>query len=150
MNKQKRQNLIVKLISEHDIKNQSELLKYMALKGCISTQATISRDIKDLKIVKEDSNNKQSKYVINDLSSFIGKDKDIKKIFSNVILKLDIVKNTVVVKCKDATAAAACLIIDNLNYDGLVGTIAGHNTIFVLMESDERAASFKKDIESRL
>lgn len=150
MNKDKRQKMIIKLINENSIYNQTELLRLMKKSGCPSTQATVSRDIRELRIVKETDRKGFMKYVVNDFVNFAAFDEQAHNVFSKMILGIGIVNNVVIIRCKNAAAQMVCMILDKLNYEGIAGTIAGYNTIFVLMNSETHAVNFKRDIENQL
>ena len=92
------------------------------------TQATISRDIKELKIIKEHFGKNDIRYAV---SEKIDNDDNYKMIFKRSAISADAAMNIIVVKCYSGTANAACIALDSMNLPGLVGTIAGDDTIFV-------------------
>ncbi len=143
--KKRRQAKILELISSTDIETQEELLELLNQYGFEVTQATISRDIKELRLVKELSS--KGRYVY---STGNKKNNNIAHraggIFNESIISLDYAMNTVVIKCFSGMANAACAAIDSMNQNEILGTIAGDDTIFMLCRSEDGA----KNICSKL
>lgn len=138
--KKARHKKILSLISEYNIDRQEVLLEYLQKEGFNVTQATVSRDIKELNLVKIVSSNGEYKYAQNTIvedtkATFTRFD----YIFSESIKSVDYAMNTVVLKCHTAMAQAACEVFDSLLWDGVVGTLAGENTIFVLLRTEKQA-----------
>ncbi len=138
--KKARHKKILSLINENNIDRQEVLLEYLNKEGFKVTQATVSRDIKELNLVKIVSSNGEYKYAQNTIVQ------DTKAtytrfdyIFSESIKSVDYGMNIVVIKCHTAMAQAACEVFDNLHWDGVVGTIAGENTFFIVVRSEEAA-----------
>ena len=130
--KKNRHKKILSLIQEYNIDRQEVLLEYLNNAGFAVTQATVSRDIKELNLVKIVSSTGEYKYTKATFNRF-------DYIFSESIKSVDYALNTVVIKCHTAMAQAACEVFDSLKWDGVVGTIAGENTIFILMRTEEMA-----------
>ena len=126
--KKARHKKILSLISQHNIDRQEVLLEYLNNEGFQVTQATVSRDIKELNLVKIVASNGEYKYAQN---TIVEDTESIKTV--------DYALNTVVIKCHTAMAQAACEVFDSLHWDGVVGTLAGENTIFILVRSEEIA-----------
>lgn len=147
--RKKRQNLIIELINKEIISTQEELLAKLKDNGYDVTQATISRDIKELKLIKKVGDNGRSRYAINKsvtddyLSKFYS-------ILSGSVLSVDYAVNTTVVKCFAGMANAACASIDSLEWEDVVGTLAGDDTIFVLCRSEDAAKQLKESIEKMI
>ena len=138
--KKARHKKILSLISEYNIDRQEVLLEYLQKEGFKVTQATVSRDIKELNLVKIVSSNGEYKYAQNTIvedtkATFTRFD----YIFSESIKSVDYAMNVVVIKCHTAMAQAACEVFDSLFWEGVVGTLAGENTIFVLLRTEESA-----------
>lgn len=138
---------ILELISQKDIETQEELVDELRRLGMNVTQATVSRDIKDLKLIKVMSINGKYKYASIAHSESALSEKLI-RIFAQTVIHIDIVGNTVIIKTISGSASAAAEALDTLNWDGLAGTLAGDNTIFVLARTEEKAqelaTKFKK------
>ena len=138
--KKNRHKKILSLIQENNIDRQEVLLEYLNNAGFAVTQATVSRDIKELNLVKIVSSTGEYKYaqntIIEDTKATFNR---FDYIFSESIKSVDYALNTVVIKCHTAMAQAACEVFDSLKWDGVVGTIAGENTIFILMRTEDMA-----------
>ncbi|WP_040211855.1 arginine repressor [Clostridium polynesiense] len=129
--KSKRHSKILEIISKRDIETQEELAEQLKLSGFDITQATVSRDIKILKLTKVLTSKGTYKYV-----SISQGDDDIShklvSILANTTLGVENINNFVVVKTISGSAPAAAEAIDSLKIEGIAGTIAGDNTIFIL------------------
>ena len=126
--KKKRHELILNYIKNNNVSRQEEIIKMLLKNGFNVTQATISRDIKELKIIKEHFGKNDIRYAV---SEKIDNDDNYKMIFKRSAISADAAMNIIVVKCYSGTANAACIALDSMNLPGLVGTIAGDDTIFV-------------------
>jgi transcriptional regulator of arginine metabolism len=143
--KNKRQNKILEIISGNDIETQEELVQALLDQGVKVTQATISRDIRELKLVKIQSGSGSYKYSVAKKPE--QKDIDIMmRIFGDTVVSVDHAGNLVIVKTLSGSANAAAEVVDSLNMDGILGSIAGDNTIFIAAVSDNVAG----DIAGRL
>lgn len=128
---------ILEIINNMDIETQEELAEELKESGIDVTQATVSRDIKELKLIKVLSNSGKYKYAsISPIENVIS-DKLV-TIFSQTVLTIDYVDNFIVIKTISGSAPAAAEAIDSLKWDGIVGSIAGDNTIFVLARNSEK------------
>ena len=126
--KKKRHELILNYIKNNNVSRQEDIIKMLLENGYNVTQATISRDIKELKIIKEHFGKNDIRYAV---SEKIDNDDNYKMIFTRSAISADAAMNIIVVKCYSGTANAACIALDSMNLNGLVGTIAGDDTIFV-------------------
>lgn len=148
--KRKRKAKILEIINNFEIETQEELQSKLRDAGFEVTQATISRDIRELRLVKEQSESGRyiysagkKNYNDNMAGRFIS-------IFSESIISVDYALNTVCVKCFSGTANAACAAIDSMQWSGVVGTIAGDDTIFVLCKTEEFAKNFTLNLEKSI
>ena len=140
--KKKRQNKIRELIVTHNVATQEELQDLLRKVGFTATQATISRDIKDLRLVKTLSPTGGYYY-----TAVPQRDRDeviinINSIFMESVRSIDFAGNIVVVKCFTGMANAVCATIDTGTWEGMVGTIAGDDTIFLLLRTEQQAEEF--------
>ncbi len=144
--KKNRHEAILSLISRQDIGTQEELMQKLNELGYKVTQATVSRDIKYLKLIKTPAASGQYKYsyVNSENEDFSGK---YYSILSHSVTSVDYAGNMAVVKCYAGMANAACAAMDNLEIENIVGTLAGDDTIFVLCRNEESAENFKNYIE---
>lgn len=130
-----RQNKMLELIDEHEIETQEKLCQLLKDAGYDVTQATVSRDIKELQLIKTLSPSGKYKYA---QSSGDGPISDrFVKIFKETIKSVASAGNIIVVKTLSGCGAAAGEAIDSLNFPHVVGSVAGDNTIMIVAESDE-------------
>lgn len=147
--KKRRQAKIIELISQNPIETQEELQDMLMKYGFEVTQATISRDIKELRLVKDlssegryvYSSGKKSMDVINHRAGGI---------FNDTIITIDYAMNTVVIKCFTGMANAVCAAIDSMNLDEILGSIAGDDTIFILCRNEDTARMFTNKLRTML
>ena len=136
--KVERHSKIVELIGKYDIETQEELAEKLNESGFNVTQATVSRDIKELKLIKKINKNGIYRYAAPSENFFK------QNLFKDTVTDIDFAVNTVVVKCHTGMAQAACAALDSMDYNGIVGTIAGDDTIFILMRSEADARKLVK------
>ncbi|MCH5191837.1 MAG: arginine repressor [Oscillospiraceae bacterium] len=135
--KKKRHELILNFVKNNNVSTQEEIITMLADNGFNVTQATISRDIKELKLVKEHFGKNDIRYAISEKNA----DNDnFRMIFTNSVLSIEAAMNIIVVKCYSGTANAACIALDGMDLPGIVGTIAGDDTIFVACKDTECAS----------
>ena len=140
--KNDRQNQLLQIISEEIIETQEQLLERLQAKGIKSTQATISRDIKELRLVKVQSSDGRYIYAKPTQDRQTGDMEGFRSIFTQSLLHIDYANNIVVIKCRTGMANAVCVSMDQLHWKGVVGTLSGDDTIFVLMRNEDQAAEF--------
>lgn len=140
--KERRQKLICEIVSNNEVTTQNDLQALLLEKGYQVTQATISRDIRELKLIKNLSNSGQYIYCIPDVSKDVSHDRHEYIILKGLISSIDYALNTVVIKCHNGMAQAVCASIDSMQLSDVVGTIAGDDTIFILMRSEQKALDF--------
>ncbi len=144
--KKSRHEAILRIIESNCITTQTELLEKLNADGYETTQATISRDIKDLRLVKKPDELGRSCYTVDkgNGGELTGK---YKSVFSHSVISTDFAGNMVVIKCYTGMANAACAALDAMHWDGIVGTLAGDDTIFVLCRNDDVAAKTRLTIQ---
>ena len=131
-----RQSVIMAIISERDIETQNQLMEALAEKGLKSTQATLSRDIREMRLVKELGPSGNYRYVAAAKQDHTDLDIRLKKIFKESVVSYDVAQNILVIKTLPGLASAACSALDGMSIDGLVGTIAGDDTAFLAMRDN--------------
>ncbi len=136
--KSKRHNVILDIINNMEIETQEELAEELKSLGYNVTQATVSRDIKILKLIKMQSSSGKYRYVAPNKEERDINDK-LYSILSNAAISVEKVDKFVVIKTLTGAASAAAEAIDSLYASDVAGTIAGDNTIFVLVRTDEKA-----------
>lgn len=148
--KSQRQAKIMEIISNRNVETQEQLLTELENAGFRSTQATISRDIKELRIIKELTSFGTYRYSVstNEVSnSFSGK---LNTIFRECITNFDYAQNILVIHTLPGLAAAAASAIDAMCLSVVLGTLAGDDTVFVVMRDNNAAAAFCGEIKSLL
>lgn len=148
--KSKRQSTLLKLIEKYDISTQSELTEYLNKEGFNATQATVSRDIKDLRLVKAVGANGKSKYAVSHSATDSGFSEKLLAIFRESVLSYDNAQNIVVLKTMPGLASAACSAIDSMQSSDIVGTLAGDDTAFLVMHTAESASDFCESLGKML
>lgn len=133
--KVQRQSKIRELINNFDIETQDELAEKLFQSGFKVTQATISRDIRDLKLTKIATQNGRQKYIIPSELSKQFSDKFI-RIFKDAVISIDYAQNIVVIKTIQGMAMAVAATIDSMENNEILGSIAGDDTIFCLTKSE--------------
>lgn len=137
--KANRQNKVLEIISQQEIETQEELVSALISLGFHVTQATVSRDIKELKLIKIQSESGAYKYAANKKQA--GRDLNVlMRIFRDTVVSVEFSMNLIVVKTLSGSANAAAEAIDSLGDAGVLGSIAGDNTIFIATASQEAAA----------
>ena len=150
MTKRERQKEILRVISSIDIETQHHLIEELNKAGINATQATLSRDIKELHLVKELTSNGIYRYVTGNKAGSGDHFARLKTIFRESVTSFAYASNIVVVKTLPGLASAACSVLDAMGIDDLVGTIAGDDTGFLAMRDLEAAKLLCHEIEKVL
>ncbi len=148
--KVQRQAKIMEIISNKNVETQEQLLAELTKSGFQTTQATISRDIREMRIVKEMTNFGTYRYTVatEEVSgSFTGK---LNTIFRECIIGYDYAQNLIVVRTLPGLASAAAAAIDSMNMSVVVGSIAGDDTVLIVMRDHNAAAVFCGEIKNLL
>lgn len=129
---------ILEIISTKEIETQEELCAELNARNLVVTQATISRDIRDLHLFKVAGIEKKYRYAyINDGESEISP--KMKNLFRECVISVKAAKNLVVVKTLAGNGANAGAVVDKLSYGEIVGSVAGDDTLLIVCEDDEKA-----------
>ena len=148
--KSQRQAKIMEIISTRNVETQEQLLESLREAGYHSTQATISRDIKELRIVKELTSMGTYRYTTSQgevTGSFSSR---LNTIFRECVTGLDYAQNIVVIHTLPGLASAAGSAIDAMNLSTIVGTLAGDDTVMIVMRDTNAAATLCGEIRSLL
>ena len=146
--KSQRQAKILEIISTINVETQEQLLLELERAGVRSTQATISRDIKELRIVKELTSLGTYRYTTAAKevpSTFSGR---LNTIFRECVTRYDYAQNIVVIHTMPGLAGAAASAIDVMNLSVIVGTLAGDDTVMVVMRDTNAAAQFCGEVSN--
>lgn len=144
--KTRRHAKILELINEYTIDTQEELLRRLHDDGFEVTQATVSRDIKELRLIKTLSHDGKYKYAVSKDNT---KDYSSKfySLLSDSAVMINYAYNMVVIKCLTGMAQAVCAAMDSMHWDGVVGTLAGDDTIFIMMENEKYAQQLVAELK---
>jgi len=146
--KSQRQAKIMEIISNRNVETQEQLLALLQAEGFRGTQATISRDIKELRIVKELTNLGTYRYTTatNEVTgSFSAR---LNTIFRECVTGFDYAQNIIVIRTLPGLASAAGSAIDAMNMSMVVGSLAGDDTVMVVMRDNNAAAAFCGEIKN--
>lgn len=129
--KLRRHEAIIDLVNNQDINTQEELMENLQKQGFKVTQATVSRDIKELRIFKALGKDGKYRYSTGGRNA-LDKTSGFESLFASSVEEVDSAENIVVIKTMTGMAQAVCMSLDNIDFENIVGTIAGDDTIFVL------------------
>lgn len=147
--KTRRHAMILEIINEYPVETQEELLNRLKYNGFNVTQATVSRDIKELRLLKSLSPDGKYRYTsIKKSSSDL--QGNMQNFFNSSVIMIKSAQNMVVIKTMAGMANALCASIDSMDFDGLIGTIAGDDTIFIVCSDTERASKLVLDLKKFL
>lgn len=139
--KNKRHDSIIRIISENVVETQEDLQRLLTAEGYSVTQSTVSRDIKQLRIVKGHDIDGNYRY-ISKTASQSGGHNNIQKyieMFVNSVKSVDYAMNDVVINCYPGMASSACVTVDTVFGDMIVGSLAGDDTVFIITRNETTA-----------
>ena len=134
--KSERHALILNLIEKENVETQEELAVLLKKRGVSVTQATVSRDIKELRLIKVLCENGGYKYATVDKAEAGMKERFV-RIFSDSVINITSSGNIVILKTLSGSAAAAAEAVDSMHWDDIAGTMAGDNTIFIVAKNEK-------------
>ena len=146
--KSQRQAKIMEIISNRNVETQEQLLALLQGEGFRATQATISRDIKELRIVKELTSLGTYRYTVanNEVSSSFSA--RLNTIFRECVTGFDYAQNIIIIRTLPGLASAAGSAIDAMNMSMVVGSLAGDDTVMIVMRDNNSAAAFCGEIKN--
>ena len=143
--KTKRQSKLLELIRKNEIETQEELMSYLLKEGFAVTQASVSRDIRELKLTKIATSTGKQKYaVLNETTTDLSE--KYVRILKDGYVSMDMAQNILVIKTVSGMANAVCAAIDAMNIHEIVGTIAGDDTIMCAIRTTEDTVSIMKKL----
>lgn len=148
--KNERQERILQIIRENDVETQEELLTHLKGVGISSTQATISRDIKQLHLVKQPTGRGGYKYAVSAAKTHLNVAEKLRTIFRESITHVDYAQNIVVIRTMAGLANAACAAVDAMELPEIVGSLAGDDTAILILRSEAAAAELTDDLREML
>ena len=147
--KRARQAEIMNIIQTVDVETQEQLLDELKARGYSATQATISRDIKELRLVKELSGGGY-RYASSERKGLADSDARLRNIFKEGVTSVDLAQNIVVVRTMPGLASAACSALDSMEIPGMVGSLAGDDTGILIMRDNDAAERFNQEVHKLL
>lgn len=148
--KEYRQRLIEELVETEFISTQSEIAKHLSKRGISVTQATISRDVNELRLVRIPAGNGQHRYRSTPLAAQEDVMGELKQRFKLFVRDIDRGENILVINTDEGHASGISYVIDKLERDEIVGTVAGQNTILVITRSSKQAKELLSEFEALL
>ena len=146
--KTRRQTKILELIAKNDIETQEELSEYLQAEGYAVTQATVSRDIREMKLTKVSMSNGKQKY-----AALVDSKEDMSEKYVRVLrdgfVSMDMAQNILVIKTVSGMASAVCAAIDDMQFSEIVGTLAGDDTIMCAVRTAEQVPAVIEQIKKR-
>ena len=141
-----RQSKIIEIIQKNEVETQEELSEYLVREGYSVTQATVSRDIRELKLTKISMNNGRQKYaILNDAPDDMSQ--KYARILRDGFVSMDMAQNILVIKTVSGMANAVCAALDSMQMQEIVGSIAGDDTIMCAIRTVEDTTALKKKIK---
>ena len=145
--KSARHQAILDLIEQHPIDKQEELLTYLRQAGYEVTQATVSRDIRELQLVKTAMGDGRYRYMAASGAGKVAHSPNrFEMIFRESVLKVDYAGHIVLVKCFSGMANAACEVFDAMSWADVVGTLSGDDTFLVIMRTEQAAGKICEEL----
>lgn len=138
--KSRRQAKILEIIENHDVETQGELAGRLRDAGFEVTQATVSRDIREMKLLKIATENGKQKYSATQEADNEISDRLI-RVFREAVLKMDCAQNIIVIKTLEGMGMAVGVALDNMRNNEILGTIAGDDTVFCVVKSNTQAGT---------
>lgn len=148
--KNNRQSMILDIIAKEHIETQEQLLEQLRKRGVASTQATISRDIKQLHLVKEPTGQGRYRYAVSVQKTKLNFADKLRTIFRESVVSVEAAQNIVVLKTIEGMAQGAAFALDNMGDTDIVGTLAGDDTIFLVFHDNMQALDFCEQVKQML
>ena len=146
-----RQAKILDLIEKQDIETQEELSEQLRLIGYTTTQATVSRDIKELRLIKIlSAQTGKYKYAVASTEMESSFSTRLRNIFKECVTDINIAQNIVVIKTLPGLGQAAAMAIDAMRNQAVVGSLGGDDTVFIVMKDNETAQTFCTEARTML
>ena len=145
--KNKRQQEILEIIKQKIVLTQEDLQNELLLLGYNVTQSTVSRDIKELKLIKSHDSAGNYRYISND--NITGRSHShYRDMFLKAVKSIDYALNNVVIHCYSGMASSACVAIDEMFHDMMLGSLAGDDTIIVVTKSEQHSVDLVNQLKN--
>lgn len=142
--KKRRQEAIIEIVAENPISTQEDLIGELSKRNIKTTQATLSRDIQELSLIKQRDERGLLIYTLPKASA------EEKSLFEEAVLSVDYAMNMIVLKCRAGMAQGMCAAIDSVAHRDILGTIAGDDTIFILVRTEADAKNLSRKFKNDL
>lgn len=147
MSKTERQRLIQTVVQQREIATQRELVSALSALGCEVTQATVSRDIRELDLQKVRTHLGRAKYVLSSRERPKDPEQAARHVLRDFARSTAVSQQLLVVRCEIGTASTVARQIDNLNHTDIVGTLAGDDTFVVILDTTDKAHEMKRYVD---
>lgn len=147
--KVKRQAKILEIILRESVDTQEELQRLLQADGFHVTQATVSRDIREMRLVKTLGTDGRYRYAV-ERHEGVQISSKFHSLFADAVTAVNFAGNIVVVKCLTGMAQAVCAAMDSLDWSGLIGTLAGDDTFIAIVTDEQRAAELTEELKKLL
>jgi transcriptional regulator of arginine metabolism len=147
MSKTERQRLIEMLVEQREVSTQRELVHALGSLGCGVTQATVSRDIRELDLQKVRTHLGRARYVHSSRERPRDPEQAAKHVMRDFVRSTQVAQQLVVVRCEIGTASTVARQIDNLNHTDIIGTLAGDDTFLVIVADADQAHGIKRYLD---
>jgi transcriptional regulator of arginine metabolism len=147
MSKTERQRLIEMLVEQREVSTQRELVHALGSLGCGVTQATVSRDIRELDLQKVRTHLGRARYVHSSRERPRDPEQAAKHVMRDFVRSTQVAQQLLVVRCEIGTASTVARQIDNLNHTDIIGTLAGDDTFLVIVADADQAHSIKRYLD---
>ncbi len=148
--KNKRQEKLLQIIKEKPIFTQDDLQNELNAYGFKVTQSTVSRDIRELKLVKGHDAQGNYRYITPDVRANEKNSDNYRDMIKNSVISVNYAVNDVVVKCFNGMAQSACVSLDIMFGDIMLGSVAGDDTVLIVAESESKAKDLCEQISNIL
>lgn len=154
MKKNQRHQAIKEIIRTHNVRTQEELLYLLNQQGITTTQATISRDIRDLKIVKVKDENQLTHFELfvptKETNNQFWEEQRLKEIVRDVVIAIEHVEFITIIHTSADNAQLICSIIDNVKLPNIIATLAGFDVVIIISKSEKEAVTIEKYFKAHL
>ena len=148
--KYNRHKLILELVAQRNIETQEELASLLQEQGMKVTQATVSRDIRELNLTKVTGENGKQKYIVLDAAGIPNAMGRYARLLSEALVSVDTAKNLLILRTNPGLASAVGAAVDTLGLTGLVGSLAGDDNVFCAFKADEDALAAMEELQTKI
>lgn len=148
LSKEQRQKRIQEIIARESISTQSDLVDFLRAEGIQVTQATISRDINELRLVRLPIGKGRHRYALAQYGAHADVEEQLARLFQNFVHDVDRGENILVIRTADGHASGVARLLDRLRRDDIVGTLAGEDTIFVIARTTDEGEALMEEFHT--